>query len=67
LWLQATDRNAIAQASHRIDQVLKTNPELQGESREKGRRILLEPPLGILFRVDSQARIVYVLSVWQFA
>jgi hypothetical protein len=26
-WIQATDRNAVTRATHRIDQLLRYNPE----------------------------------------
>jgi hypothetical protein len=64
--MQAADRQAITQAANQIDEELQTDPEDCGESRDLGRRVLIVPPLGILFRVDAHARIVYVLSVWRF-
>jgi hypothetical protein len=66
LWLQADQalRQAITQATHRIDQLLQSDPHNAGESRPGGRRILFESPLGILFRVDANN--VTVLRVWQF-
>jgi plasmid stabilization system protein ParE len=66
IWLQAADRNAVTRATHRIDQLLRSNPEQKGESRDGGRRVLLEPPLGVVFRVRTQGQIVEVLRVWQF-
>jgi hypothetical protein len=66
IWLRATDRNEITQTAHRIDLVLQSNPEEKGESREGGRRVLLVPPLGVIFRVRPDAAMVEVLQVWQF-
>jgi hypothetical protein len=66
LWMDATDRDAITKASHAIDQQLKTDPLNQGESRPRGRRVLFESPLGVLYRVEEQDMIVRVYHVWLF-
>ena len=66
IWIDADDRNAITTAAHRIDSVLRVNPENAGESRDEQRRILIEPPLGVTFSVSSQDRTVFVLTVWRF-
>ena len=29
------------------------NPEEQGESRDAGRRLLIEPPLGVVYRASE--------------
>jgi hypothetical protein len=66
LWLQAdpATRQAITRASHQVDQRLAHDPDTVGESRPNGRRIFFCRPLGLVFRVDAQARAVYVLHVW---
>ena len=66
VWLDANDRAAVTDAANEIDQRLRTDPRVQGESREKGRRILLVPPLGVKFRVLQPDCIVQVLHVWRF-
>jgi hypothetical protein len=66
IWTQASDRTAITAATTRIDQRLRTDPEDQGESRDAGRRILLEAPLGVTFTVQPDDRAVSVLTVWHF-
>ena len=68
IWLQAdsTTREAITAAVQSIDQWLQTDPHLQGESRERGRRVLFAPPLGIDFEFDFRGRVVTVLHVWRF-
>ena len=65
-WLSAPDRDAVTAAAHQIDQRLQTDPDQQGESRPQGRRILFEPPLGVLSKVRPRTRTVYVLGVWRF-
>jgi hypothetical protein len=67
IWSRANDRQAVTEATQRIDDMLSRDPGSQGESRDEGRRILLESPLGVLFRVDATARTVSVLSAWRFA
>lgn len=65
LWLKATDRSVVTQAAFQIDHLLEAHPGERGESRSAGRRILIEPPLGVTFEVlDSP--IVRVLTVWRF-
>lgn len=66
IWLKAWDKASITQAANRLDQMLALDPENQGESRDQDRRILLEHPLGIIFRVEKDNRLVYVLTVWHF-
>jgi hypothetical protein len=66
IWIDADDRNAITTAAHRIDSVLRVNPENAGESRDEGQRILIERPLGVTFDVSAQDRTVFVLTVWRF-
>lgn len=66
LWLAATDRNAVPVAANTIDKTLLIDPQTRGESRTRGRRILLEAPLGVLFKVSQPDRMVHVLTVWRF-
>ena len=59
-------RRAITAAAHAIDRRLQVDPHNQGESRPNGRRVFFAPPLGVLFRVDSQRSLVHILRVWLF-
>lgn len=63
LWTSATDPDAVDAAATRIDQVLSTDADRQGESRHQDVRILLEPPLAVLFVADPSIGIAYVVSV----
>jgi hypothetical protein len=65
LWMDAPDRNLLSQSADRIDHSLARDPAGIGESRDAGRRILLIPPLGVLYRVKEEDQIVRVLNVWQ--
>jgi mRNA-degrading endonuclease RelE of RelBE toxin-antitoxin system len=66
LWLEADSRGAITAATNRIDADLGARPFDIGESREHNRRIHLMPPLGVIYRIDSNQRIVHVLTVWRY-
>jgi plasmid stabilization system protein ParE len=62
VWLNAADRNAVTSASHRIDQILARNPHSAGESRDRGRRLLIVPPLMVVYRVIDAKHTVRVVS-----
>ncbi len=66
VWLGASDRNAVTQASHTIDQRLERDPLNEGESRSNDRRILLVPPLGVIYCVHPEDQSVDVLHVWSY-
>jgi plasmid stabilization system protein ParE len=66
IWNIATDRNAIAAASHRIDQALASDPENQGEDRPNNRRVLFEPPLLVFYRIDNSNHTVIVSFVGRY-
>jgi len=66
IWLQASDRQAVTTAAHAIEKRLESDPENDGESRPKGRRILHSKPLGVRYRVLVDRRLVKVLRVWRY-
>ena len=68
IWTQADAvlRQAITAATAQIDQKLRIDPSLQGESRAGGRRVLFEAPLGITFRVEQDQQTAIVVRVWLF-
>jgi len=65
-WIQADSemRAAITASTNRVAQLLQTDPQLQGESRSGGQRIMFQRPLGLTFEVREQAGVVRVLHVW---
>ena len=63
IWLRATDRQAVTQASHRADQLLRRDPESQGIDFY-GDWLLVEPPLQIVFSIYPDDRLVKVEEVW---
>jgi hypothetical protein len=66
LWLKAPGRPLITAAANAVDALLRVDPNLKGESRADGTRVLFQPPLGVRFEVHEQDRIVEVLKVWRF-
>jgi hypothetical protein len=68
LWLKGSppERQAISRATQEIDSLLRVDPDNSGESRSEGRRILLDAPLGVIFKHESLDRKVRVLKVWGY-
>jgi len=66
LWMETDDRSEVTAAANHIDRELAVRPDEAGESRDQGRRILLVPPLGALYRVHPELQLVHVLTVWSF-
>jgi hypothetical protein len=63
LWTQAEDRNAVAAAADRIDEMLRHDPGALGESRSDKSRILFEGVLAVLFELSEPDRKVFVTAV----
>jgi hypothetical protein len=60
IYLRATDKQAVRAASDRIDRILKTMPERQGEEYGDDRRLVIDP-LAVVFHVlpdDCQVQIL---------
>ena len=66
IWDQADDLGPAVDAFDEIERRLADDPEHQGESRPRGRRVLIIAPLGVLFRAQPRLKEVYVLDVWSF-
>jgi hypothetical protein len=64
LWMRSADRHAVNVAARRPDQILINDPLSVGESRRGVSRIAFEDPLGIIFDVFEDDRLVTVLHVW---
>lgn len=64
LWERSTDRAGVTRAVDRTDRLLSSFPDRVGEGRPDQRRLLFDGPLGILFRVSEDDRLVQVISVW---
>jgi hypothetical protein len=63
IWLASQNRTAITAAANEIDRWLRDDPELKGESRSGNERIVMVPPLAVVFAIHEADRIVRVLSV----
>jgi hypothetical protein len=63
-WLDAPDRQAVTEAAHALDQRLRNDAHLQGESREGQVRILFESPLAVHVEVIPDDCRALVLTVW---
>jgi hypothetical protein len=66
IWTEADDIGPTLHAFDEVEALLQDEPEQQGESRARGRRILIVPPLGVVFRVQPRLGEVYVLDAWVF-
>jgi hypothetical protein len=64
IWLNAPDRQSVAEAAYDIDRILANNPVDAGESRSGGSRILIEQPLTVLFDMRADDAVVEVFSVF---
>jgi len=62
IYNEASDRQKVTQASNRIDQRLKYDPERQGQVMH-GRWIIVEAPLVVTFAIYSDDCLVEVLQV----
>ena len=68
LWEKSRAQPSVTRASDRIEQVLKSFPERAGEELpDLQARVLFEGPLGVVFRVSMDDRLVQVLSVWDIS
>ena len=65
LWLHADDKASVPAAANRIDAALRRDPLSVGESRDRGRRVHFDLPLGVLFTVDAMDRTVFIIQVWR--
>lgn len=67
IWINALDRKAVANSAHSIDQLLGTNPLKSGESWSGEMRLLIEPPLAVLFDVQTDDRkvVVWYVREWK--
>ena len=64
LWERSSNRAAFASAANHIEQVLRSYPDRAGEDRYDGDHVMFEAPLGLVFRLILEDRLVQVLRVW---
>jgi hypothetical protein len=63
IWMEAANRQAVADAANAIDRALRFRPSDVGESRDASTRVLIEEPLVIVYEVREADRLVQVLDV----
>jgi hypothetical protein len=61
IWLASRFRSVITQAAQAIDKELSNRPFDVGESRGIGQRILLAMPLGVVYELHADKKLVRVL------
>ncbi len=68
VWEQADDdlREAILNASRLVNLRLHDNPHGEGESRDGRTRILFQAPIGVLYEVDDDKKLVSIVRSWAF-
>jgi ParE-like toxin of type II ParDE toxin-antitoxin system len=66
IWSETTPIGPAVDAFDEIERLLSKLPEQEGESRARGRRILIVAPLGVIYRVHERTKEVHVLDVWKF-
>jgi hypothetical protein len=65
-YLAARERGrpaAVTTAAARAEDLLRTNPGVCGESRDRHQRYLPARPLGILYELHEDERVVVVVNV----
>jgi hypothetical protein len=66
IWTDAIDRQAVTDAANEIERLLARSPLNVGESREGNTRIVMEPPLAVLYDVfpdDARIEVFAVFSL----
>jgi hypothetical protein len=63
-WTAAGNPPSGIQAFDEIEKILTTDAHIQGESRERNRRILFKPPLGVIFEARKDTLQAVVLDAW---
>ena len=64
LWMKADNPEQFADAANLIERELAVAPISVGEQRVGSIRVVVVPPVGMHFRVNSEDRQVLVLTVW---
>jgi plasmid stabilization system protein ParE len=63
LWTEALDRDAVAAAADKIDDLLRRDPQKWSESRSGATRIIFVQPLVALFELKEQDCMIYVNAI----
>ncbi len=63
IWINSAKRGAVTEAAAEIDRLLALDPTSSGESRDQNLRILIVPPLVVVYATFLDDRLVSVLQV----
>ncbi|MCU0878241.1 MAG: hypothetical protein MUF06_10690 [Pirellulaceae bacterium] len=63
LWLQASDRQQVADAFDRMESELKRDPNSVGRMHPSGWSVVAVPPIVAALKVSEDDRLVKVLSI----
>ena len=67
IWVIATPelRDRIETSVQRLGRQLQDDPSALGESRANNRRVAFDPPIAIIYRIDTAGRAVVITHVWR--
>ncbi len=63
VWMTAPDRAAVASAADMLDAALRADPHHQGESRGGKMRLVVVPPLAVVYEVLEADCLVERLAI----
>ena len=66
-WIAANEPQSGLRAFDEIERTLIEDAHFQGESRDRGRRILIVPPIGIVFWAQEETQEVLILDAWMIS
>jgi hypothetical protein len=66
IWDEHEDVSDLTRALDEVYETLSEDADHKGESRARGRRILIAPPLGVLFQVNQRLNEVVIVRVWSY-
>jgi hypothetical protein len=67
IWLNAPDQQAVANAADKVDRLLAKDPLEAGESRDGNSRVIIEPPLTMMYDVYPDDNLVEVFAVFYWS
>jgi len=62
IWMSVSDRRAVTAAADSLDAALRADPCRHGESRGGTSRLVIVPPLAVVYDVSEADRLVEILS-----
>jgi hypothetical protein len=65
IWTAAPDKPAVTAASNAIDGILGHDPYANSKPLSDNERVMFVDPLGVVYRVSDDDRLVTVSAVWR--